>query len=167
MKPRPTITGLLLITLFGVSPVIAAAAEPNKENKTERVPRGDIVRVDPAVISATLGERQAWVREQKQSNREFFERNYYWILSKTELDENAAKGIAEFFYYSTGRMCGYFDGASFEDGIWRFKFHAGSPAPGHLDDRASNRVCVRKSNGEVWQEGQTETVDSFALIRFE
>lgn len=164
MKRYRTINCLLLMTLLGFSSVVAAA-EPTKEIDRERIPRAAVV--DSSVISATLVERQAWVREQKRRNREFFERNYYWILSKTELDENAAKAIAEFFYYSTDRSCGFFDGASFEDGIWRFRFHAGSPVPGHLEGRASNRVCVRKSNGEVWQEGQTETVDSFALIRFE
>ena len=128
-------------------------------------PQPKVVMVYPNRIEASIGERKAWVRDEKKRDRSGFDSKYGSVLLAKKIEAKQAMQIGNLFFYSSGQLCGYLGNPRLTDGVWQLDFSSGLPSPG-LPPSGGNPVFVDSRTGEVWQVGQ-KRLDALALLRYE
>jgi hypothetical protein len=119
-----------------------------------------VVRMDPRVIQASTAERRQWVIKQAEGpGAGMFSRDYEWVLTSKSIGPKEARQLAYLFFYSIGRMGGYFDDPVAEGGRFKLRFHS------ELGPTEGPPVFVDARTGSAWQEGQKEKIDMLSLIR--
>lgn len=119
-----------------------------------------VITVHPNRIEATVADRHAWVRDQKQRDRSRFDVQCGSVLAAKKIEAKEAMQLGYLFFYSSGNLCGYLDNPRLTDGVWRLDFFPGLPPSG------GDPVFVDARTGEVWQVGQ-KRIDALALLRYE
>lgn len=151
--PRPVLSLSLAVVVCGLSGC----------SKTEPEFAGaKIVLFDPRRIEASLEQRVAWVRAQKDRDPQRFDQDYGRILKSKTIGQREAQQLAYLFFYSSDQACGDFSDGVLQDGIWTFGYNNGTRTQPPL---ISPPVHVDAKTGHTWQEGQTARVDTLALIR--
>ncbi|MCX6952240.1 MAG: hypothetical protein NTV51_08745 [Verrucomicrobia bacterium] len=115
------------------------------------------------VMPASIGgmSRADWVAWQKKEDPKGFAVRYGWIDVTDGVDQKEAGAIADFYFHSTGWMCGAVSEAKRVGDRWKSEFSWG------YSGARINPLWVDAKTGAVWQEGGDRIHDVTSLIHTE